>query len=115
MIEKIHGENIAVYKHRDQSAAAGQFELIDQSRVEPGKSENTGGVPDNRSQDLLIISPDYHAVKHLTETAALLAEKVEKLNQQRLPDIRRKIQDGFYLTEEVLTAAAEEILAREMT
>lgn len=112
MIEKITGERISVYKHRDSTAVGDQF-VLDEKMVVPDKPDHSGEVSENGHLDKLCISPEYHAVKNLTTTAASLSLKVDEINEEKLQGIRRKIQDGFYLNEDILTATADQLLTRE--
>lgn len=112
MIEKITGERITVYKHRDSTAVGDQF-VLDEKMVVPDKPDQSGEVTEDGHLDKLCISPEYHAVKNLTATAASLAQQTAKIDEEKLQGIRRKIQDGFYLNEGVLTTTADQLLTRE--
>ncbi len=112
MIEKITGERVTVYKHRDSTAVGDQF-VLDEKMVVPDKPDQSGEVSENGHLDKLCISPEYHAVKNLTATAASLSQKVDEINEEKLQGIRRKIQDGFYLNEDILTTTADQLLTGE--
>lgn len=114
MIEKIPGENISVYKYREKTAVNDQFVLDEQIKIEQKTPDQSGEIIQNDQLDKLFISPEYQAIKNLTQTAASLNEKVIKYNNEKLDDVRRKVQDGFYLNEEVLTVVADQLLSREI-
>lgn len=107
MIEKVHGNNIAVYKYSEKSAVGDQFILDEQNKTEPVKPDRSGEIIENDQLDKLIISPEYQAVKNLTQIAASLNEKISMYNNEKLNDIRQKVQDGFYLKKEVLNVVAD--------
>lgn len=112
MIEKISGKRVAVYKHSDSTVVGEPF-LLDEKMVVPDKPDPSGEISANGHLDKLCISPEYHAVKNLTATAASLSQKIREIDQEKLQSIRRNIQDGYYLNEGIMTATADQLLTRE--